>query len=78
MRLWDQHSAICEVLLKIDVENTSREKVDVEVGIQAVEGSDPNCHLPLTSYYTQIYAKNISVRPCVALIQKIDPTKPFG
>lgn len=78
VRHWDDHSSFGEVLLRIDVENTSRELVKVEIGIEAEEGSHPNCHLPLTSFYTQIYSKNVSTRPVVALIQKIDPSKPFG
>ena len=68
VRLWDDHSSFGEVLLRIDVENTSRELVKVEIGIEAEEGSNPNCHLPLTSFYTQIYSKNVSTRPVVALI----------
>lgn len=80
MRQWHDHSLVGEVLLKIDVENTCREQIKVEIGIHADEDSDKplNCHLPLTSYYTQIYAKGMSVRPVMALIQKIDPSKPFG
>ena len=52
--------------------------VKVEIGISAEEGSDPNCRLPLTSYYTQLYARNVQVKPVCALLHKIDPTKPFG
>lgn len=53
VRQWHDHSLVGEVLLKIDVENTCREQIKVEVGIVAEDDSKPlNCVLPLTSYYT--------------------------
>lgn len=79
VRQWHDHSLVGEVLLKIDIENTCREQIKVEIGIASEDDSKPlNCKLPVTSYYTQIYAKGMSVRPVMALIQKIDPSKPFG
>lgn len=80
VRQWHDHSLVGEVLLKIDVENTSGEQIKVEVGIQeAADSTQPlNCRLPKTNYFTQVYAKGLTVRPVMALIQKIDPSKPFG
>lgn len=79
MRQWHEHSLVGEVLLKIDVENTSREQVKVEIGVSPADDEvSPNCELPLTGYFTQIYANGLTARPVVALIHKTDPSKPFG
>ena len=79
MRQWHEHSLVGDVLLKIDVENTSREQVKVEIGVAPADDEvSPNCELPLTGYFTQIYANGLTARPVVALIHKTDPSKPFG
>lgn len=69
VRQWHEHSLVGEVLLKIDVENMSREQIKVEVGISpADEGQPLNCVLPMTSYYTQIFSKGTTARPVMGLI----------
>lgn len=80
VRLWNNHSLVGEVLLKVEVTNNLRDQIKVEIGLEQAEGDDTplNCNLPLTSFYTQMFSNGIAARPISALIHKIDPTKPFG
>ena len=80
VRQWHDHSLVGEVLIKLEILNRGRDQLKVEIGVEQDESDNTplNCRLPITSYYQQILSSNISAKPIAALIQKIDPTKPFG
>lgn len=79
VRQWHNHSLITEIY-RIDVENNTRDQVKVEIGVEADDESTdpPNCHVPLTSFQTTIFATGMTAKPITAMITKIDPSKPLG
>ena len=80
VRHWHKNSIVGQVLWKIDVINRGRDQLKVEIGIEQEEGDTTpmNAKLPVSSYYHQVLSSNVSAKPVAALIQKIDPSKPFG
>ena len=78
VRQWHEHSLVTE-LYKIDVENKCRDQVKVEIEVTAANEGEPiNCELPKTAFWNNILSNGISAKPVMALITKIDPSKPLG
>lgn len=77
---WHMDSLIGDVLLRLEVSNKAREQVKCEVRLVADEADDTplNCKLPVTPFYSQLFSTGVSARPVMALLHKIDPSKPFG
>lgn len=80
VRTWGEHALVTE-FYKIDIIDTKyRAQIKVEVGVEPDESDENplNCKLPISSYMTQVYGNGISYKPMMALISKIDPSKPLG
>jgi len=79
---WNNKALIGDVLIKVEAENLCSDQIEVQVDIcenKEENGETPlNCNIPVTSFFIPIFSSGISSRPCVAMLHKIDPTKPFG
>ena len=75
---WAISKEITPILLRIEITNTSGKTVKVGVKIVKDGEEEPNVNLPLSGFKVQVFGGTQTSPHLAGILQKIDPTKPFG